>query len=367
MENKEFINHHGLFATIITAIIGVPAFSYPRELASTVGTDGWIIALVEGIIWFLIIYLTYRVIEINDYGGFYNIITNNFGKILGFIISIFFIIYNLMFISLQMRMFTEVLKMYLLEKTPTEFILIVTILVGTYMIRSSVDDLVKFNEIALWIMIFAAIFIMIFSLNKADFTNVLPVLSNTPADYIKAIQATIYSFTGLQVIYLICPFVKNKKDIPKTALKSIGFVTIFYALIVIFTLAVLTKDQSKIMLWPTISMVKCINIPGALMERWDGIIMSLWVIFYFTSFANICYLVSDITKDTLKLGNIKFSPIIIAPLIYCMAIYYPNIADVNNALAKVNSIFGFISLILLPLLLYFISGFKHKKKKVVNR
>lgn len=367
MENREFINNHGLFATIITAIIGVPAFSYPRELASTVGTDGWIIALVEGLIWCFIVYVTYRVIAINEYGGFYNIVTNNFGKILGFIISIFFIMYNLMFISIQMRMFTEVLKMYLLERTPTEFILIITILVGTYVIRSSVGDLVKFNEIAFGIMFCAIIFVMVFSLNRTNFTNVLPVLSSKPTDYIKAIQTTIYSFAGLQIIYLICPFVKNKKYIAKTVLKGIGFVTIFYVLVVIFTLAILTKDQSKIILWPTIAMIKCINIPGALIERWDGIVMSLWVVFYFTTFSNIYYLVSDITKDVLKLGNIKFSPIIIAPLIYCMAIYYPNIADVHSVLGKVDSTFGFIALILLPLLLYFISRLKQKKRKGVNK
>lgn len=366
MQSIESVKQHGLFTTIVVAIIGVSSFSYPREVAGAVGTNGWIIAIIEGLIWYIIAYMTYRVIEINDYNSFYDISINNFGKIIGFLVSIFFIMYNLTIISIQMRMFVEVLKMYLLEKTPTEFILIVTILTGEYIIRSDISSLVKFNEVAFLIMSCAIIFVMVFSLNKADFTNVFPILTSKPVDYIRAFCTTMFSFAGIQILYLVCPFVKNKKIIPKTIFKGIGYVVGFYVFLVVFTLAILTKEQVKVILWPTIAMVKCINIQGALVERWDGVIMSLWVLFYFTNFVNIYYLICDITRDALKLKDIRFSLVLIAPLIYCIAIYYPNVVSVHSAFARANNIFGIIGLIVIPILFYLISMFK-AKKKVTNK
>ena len=192
----------------------------------------------------------------------------------------------------------------------------ITILVGSYLIRGEIDTLVKFNEISFWIMFIPIILILLCTLNRTDFTNIFPIFNNNPYDYIKAIRTSIFTFGGIQIIYLILPFIKNKKEISKTAFKSIVFVTLFYVIIVIFTLAVFSKSQTKILLWPTITMIKSISIPGAFIERWEGVVMALWVIFYFTTFVNGYYLSADIVKDMFNLDDIKLSSVLIVPFIY---------------------------------------------------
>lgn len=351
MKDKEFITPYGLFTTIVVTVVGVGIFSYPRELAAEVGTDGWIITIVSGIISYLLVWMVYKAVKNNDYNKFYGIVEKNFGKIVGGILALIFVIYNIFSISIGMRIFIEVIKMYLLQKTPTEFLLLVTILVGSYLIRGEIDTVVRFNEISFWIMFVPIILILLFTLNRTDFTNIFPMFSSSPYDYIKAIRTSIFSFGGIQIVYMLLPFMKNKKVIKKTAIKSIAFVTIFYVIIVIFTLAVFTKSQTKILLWPTITMIKSISIPGTFIERWEGVVMALWIIFYFTTFVNGYYLSADIVKDMFKLSDVKISSVLIVPCIYLIALYPKNIAEVYDINSIISPPLFLYSLVILPLIL----------------
>lgn len=352
MDNKEFITPYGLFATIIVTVIGVGVFSLPRDVTSNAGTDGWIITVISGFINYFLIYIALSVVKNNNYNRFSYILQSNFGRLIGSIIGLIFIVYNIFAISVGMRVFIEVIKMYLLQRTPTEFLIVITIITAIYLVRGEVGSLIKFNEIAFWVMFLPIIFVLLLTLNRTDFTNILPVFNSTPDEYIKALRSTIYSFGGIEIVYLVLPFMKNKKSISKIALKSIIFITLFYAVIVIFCLAVFAKEQTKTLIWPTITMIKSINIPGAFIERWEGVVMALWVVFYFTTFVNSYYLSADILKDIFKLHDIKLSSALIVPFIYTTALYPENIAELYDISNNILPYLAAFSSIILPLILF---------------
>ncbi|MCI1945283.1 Ger(x)C family spore germination protein [Clostridium luticellarii] len=349
MRDRDFITNFEIFSTIIVTVIGVGIFSLPRELVSTAGTDGWFVTIMAGVGTYFLLYMAYKTIKSNGYNKLSIILENNFGKILGGILAVIFVVYNVFAISIGMRIFVEVIKMYLLEKTPTEFLIVVTIFSGIYLVRSKLENLIKFNEVSFWIMFISLGMILIFTLNKADFSNILPAFSNTPYTYLVSLKSAVYSFAGIEIIYLIGPFIKNKSYINRTALKSILFITIFYVIVVVFSLAIFSKKQTEILLWPTITMIDSININGAFIERWEGIVMAMWVMFYFTTFSNIYYLSSDIIKDVFRLGDINLSSALIAPFIYVIALYPQNIAEIYDIGNKFIPPLFIYSLIVLPI------------------
>jgi spore germination protein (amino acid permease) len=355
MRNKEIIGDFGLFATIAVAVVSVGIFSSPRQIIDKVGSDAWIVTLIGGIVVFLLLYLIYMVIKKNDFEDFTNILQNNFGKVLGGVFSITFAIYSIFIVSLGMREFVEVIKQYLLRQTPTEFILMITILTATYLVRGEIGDLVKFNEISFWIMFIPAFMVFILVAINADFTNVLPVLNNKPVDYIRASRYILFCFSGIEIAYLILPYVKNKRNSPKVLKKSIIFVTVFYVIVMILVLAVFSKAKSRLLLWPTITMIKTLNMPGTFIERWEGMVMALGVLFYFTTFVNTYFFSSEIIKNVFKLKDIKLSSLLIMPIIYVIALYPENIAELYNLQFKttpilVTAIFVFAVLPILTLL-----------------
>ncbi|WP_406542003.1 Ger(x)C family spore germination protein [Clostridium ljungdahlii] len=363
MTQKNFITEFGMFSTIVITMIGVGSFSYPEEVVNYLGSNGWIGTIVEGILVYFLIYIAYKVIKLNGYNKLCTILQNSFGKIFGSILALIFVAYNIFFISMGMRIFIEVIKMYLLEKTPSEFLIIVMIFTGIYLIRNELGDLIKFNEISFWIMFVSIGLIFLFTLNKTHFNNSIPNFINSDVyDYLKAFKNTIYSFIGIEIIYLVGPFAKNKGSIRKIALKSILFVTLFYVVTVILSLAIFSEEQTKTLLWPTITMIKSVDIRGAFIERWEGIAMAVWIMFYFCNFSNVYYLSSDIVKDVFRLGDIKISSALIAPFIYLTAMYPENIAELYHIINTVMPVAAAYSLILLPLIIFLFS----KPKRNLN-
>ena len=361
MKDKKIIEDFGLFTTIVVAIVGIGIFSYPREVIDKVGSDAWIVTLIGGIVVFLLLYLIYMVMKKNDFEDLTNILQNNFGKFLGGVFAIIFASYSIFIVSLGMREFVEVIKLYLLRQIPTEFILMITILTGTYLVRGEMGDLVKFNEISFWIMFIPVFAVLILTAVNADFTNLLPVLNNKPSDYFRASRYILFCFGGIEIAYLILPYVKNKRNSSRVLKRSIMFVTIFYLIVMILVLAVFSKMQSRILLWPTISMIRSLDIPGTFIERWEGIVMALWVLFYFTTFVNTYFFSSEIVKNVFKLKDIKLSSLLIMPIIYVIALYPENIAQLyalqfDTTPVLLTAVFVFVVLPILILLIGKVRG-----------
>ncbi|ERI94835.1 spore germination protein [Clostridiales bacterium oral taxon 876 str. F0540] len=358
MKDRGFISKYGLFATIIVTVVGVGVFSLPNRMADEVGTDGWLVVIIAGVICFLLLSLIYRVVLKNNYNTFYSMLEDNLGSLLGKLFGIIICIYFIFSVALGMREFAEVIKMYLLEQTPTEFILLAMIFTGLYLVRGDLSALVKFNEISFFAMFIPILIILVFATRGGYLTNVLPLLQSRPEQYLKGLTTATYAFGGFEIAYLVLPYIKDKDGIKKTFFKSIAVITAFYAIVIILCLMFFTKEHTKNLLWPTITLIRAIVIPGAFIERWEGIVMALWVLFYFTTFVNMYYFSGDIVKEAFKLHDIKLSSALIAPIIYIIALYPQNIAEVYDTSSKITPILSAFSFIILPLILLFTSKLK---------
>lgn len=363
MEEKKLVSDYGVFTTIAVTVVGVGVFSFPRDISKAVGTDGWISMLLSGFLCFFITYIMYKSSVINGYKDLNDIMEYSFGRIVGLILVIAFASYLVFYASLSMRIFIEVIKMYLLEKTPAEFLILITIFTATYLIRGEFDSLLKFNEISFWIMFVSIAFVLIFTLNKTDFTNILPVLARNPRDYISSIKLSIFSFSGFEIIYLLAPRAQNRSKLSATLFKSLMFVAVFYSIIFIFVIAVFTKSETMKLMWPTITMIKSIDIPGSFIERWEGIVMTLWIIFFFTTFTNIYYFSSEIVKKAFRINDIRISLAIVMPFLYLATLYPQNIAKVYDLIKFVIPPIGVVFYIVIPLLLLIIGLRRHMKDR----
>ncbi|MCW6108720.1 spore germination protein, partial [Clostridium sporogenes] len=191
----------------------------------------------------------------------------------------------------------------------------------------------------------------------------LPVFENKPTNYIKATWTTINRFKGIEIIFLLLPFMKKKNKTPKVLFNSLFFISVFYIFIVILSIIMFSTEQVKVMLWPGITMIKSIDIPGTFVERWEGIIMAVWVLFFFTTFTNTYYFSADILKDILHIEDIKISSLLIVPFIYIIALYPENVAEVMSVEKSLMSILFIINIVIIPIILFAISKFKLSKRK----
>jgi spore germination protein (amino acid permease) len=300
----------------------------------------------------------------NDWSNFTVILKNSFGRLIGSVLALAFAGYCIFSMCIGLRTFIEVMKMFLLEKTPTEFLIVVSVLCGVYIIRGGIGTLVKFNEIAFWLTFIPVAFILLLLLSNADFTNIFPIAANEPINYIKSLPADIYIFKGFEIVFLFLPLIKYRENSVKVSALSIIFITVFYVVIFVFTLAVLSKYLNNIFLWPTITMIKAINIPGTFIESWDGVVMTLWILFYFTTFINSFYFASDIVKNAFNFSSIKLSYIFVLPFLYLGSLFPENILELNNLRGTPFQIYTVLMIIALPVLALIMSSTRNKKAVV---
>lgn len=363
MDNQNIMSDYDLLVSIIVTVVGTAIFAYPSQLSTVVGNDGWIVILFSGAVTAVLLYVLNKAIEVNNYGRLLDILRNNFGDVLGNVIALFIVAAGVFIISFQMRTFIEVIKMYLLEKTPTEFLIMLMILTGTFLIRGEFESIIRFNEVAFGLMFIPVLLAIPFILKGVDYTNILPVFTHEPIEYLKASKASFLSFSGFAVIYMLFPYAKDKSKVSKVTLKSLGFIVVFYLIITLMALMVFSKEYNSQLLWPSITMFSTVDIPGSFVERWEGIAMIFWLIFYFTTFVNIYYFNSEIIRDIFHLEDIKISLILVIPFIYITALYPENIAEVYDIQSKVVPYIDTTIIGGIPVILLIIAFFKTRRVK----
>ncbi|WBW98463.1 GerAB/ArcD/ProY family transporter [Oceanirhabdus sp. W0125-5] len=366
MNNRGFIDKYGVFVTVIVTVLGVTVFAYPKYMTQYSGTNGWLFTIIGGAIACGIAYMMYTIISINNYNRYDIILKDSFGNVISKIIIVIFISYIILIISSELRAFAEMIKMYLIQKTPLELILVTFILTAVSLIRGDLRVLIGFNGIAFWVMIIPLLVSMAVSVGEVDFTNILPLMQTSDVDYVKAIRTALFAFGGFEILFLIIPYVKNKKE-SKSVLKWSFLLIIFvYCFTLVFTLAMFSSSQTKILLWPSISLIRSIQLPGSIIEHWEGVVMTFFIMFYFTTFVNLFYFAADLLKNTFKLYDVKLTTIILTPLIFIVALLPSNISEVRELETQLFPVFALTFLIILPVILFIIAIIKRRDKNEEN-
>lgn len=363
MDNKNFVGRYALFATLVVTLLGEGLFSYPREITATAWGDGWWITILGGVIAFFILYVIYKVVEINGFTTLDNILINNFGKGVGKALCLVFIAFNIIYVSVGIRIFSELIKMNLLQKTPREVIVLTMILTGTSLVNAGIRAIVKFNEIGFWIMIVPIFIIFLFLGKRADLTNVLPIFSSNLMGYGKGIIRAVYAFASIQIAFMVLPHIINREKVHRDLRNSMIFTVLTYVLVVVLSVGIFGKAQTTIQLWPTISLIRSINVKGGFFENWEGVVMVFWILYYFLTFINIYYFGSNMLTRVLNFKRVSISTVIFAPIIYIIALLPGNIAAVYELQNRYLYYLGFITVILIPLILLIVSKSKSKSKK----
>ncbi|WP_346939676.1 endospore germination permease [Clostridium sp.] len=330
MKNKGFIEEFALFASLSVSMIGVGVFYAPAIVAKYVGADSWISAIIAGIAICIILFCIYEIVKLNKYKDITPILKDTYGGFLGTIISLIYSLVIIIVLSFSLRVFSEVITMYLLVNTPTEVIIITFIFTGMYLSRGGLANVVHFNEIAFWVMFLPLAIILLLTLPEANFKNLLPIGASPIKNYFISSFEMLFLFNGFSIAFILIPYVREKGKIGPILRRSSIFVGVCYVIIFILVSATLSSVQTAESIFPTITMLQSISSRSGFLEKWDGLVMALWVIFYFTSFSNIYYFASSILKESLNLDDIRTASMIYVPIVYLASMIPNSIVEVRN-------------------------------------
>lgn len=361
--NKVKISSRQLGILLVVTIIGVGILTLPRDVSEVGGTDGWILIIIAGILSILeslIIHglsMRFPNQTIIEYSR--ELVGSSVSILIGIIIALYYLIFS----AFGARIFGEVVKTFLLPRTPIEMIMVTLLLVVAYLVRNDLEGIVRFYELAIIIM-FVPYFLALFTgITDLDFTNLLPIFQTPFKTLFQGSFQIIFSYIGIETIFLLIPFVSDQKNIKKTLLISISSVIFIYLISIVFVVATFGVDTIKDLIWPLMGYMKSIEIPGGFIEQLEGVIMATWVFISYTTLSTTYFLSAFTLSRVTKTKEHSFFVTALLPVIYVLAVLPGNVAQLYHWLGIFSMYAGTLVIIVIPLFLFLVAKVRKKGVK----
>jgi spore germination protein len=322
---------------VVNAIIGSGVMTLSRDAGKAVGTpDAWISVILGGIIALFFGYVVTKLSQRFPGQTFYQYSQIVAGKFLGKIHGILLIVYFLSLGGFQMRAMGELVRMYLLDNTPIEVVMMVFLWVGLYLVDAGIQPIGRICELYFPITVIILLLTLALAWPIFEWDNVRPILGEGMVPALKGIKSTALAFTGFETMFFLPAFMKEPKKAVQAVLIGIGVPILLYTLVVFITIGSLTWDEEITLTWPLMSLAKAIDLPGGFFERFESLFSVLWVIKNYTAFVPNYYF-ACLGLEELCRKNYRVFMYGLLPMFYLVAIYPSNL----NSVFKLGTYVGY--------------------------
>lgn len=361
--DNQKISLRQLQVLLILDMFGTTVITLPRKTAEYASQDGWIIVI--GIVLLMILYAFIISTLCNMFKGETIV---EFGrkllpKFLYYIVIWGLLIKIIVGTAMELRVFSEIVTQMLLYNTPVQVIIITLLLTATLVARRGFETRARLAEILIVLMfvpLFSILFVIIL---QPNFINLLPILKTPPSDIIRGIGQLGFSFHGLEFLFLVYPFLGNKKNTRRAILEAVSILGIAMFIITLITITRFGPEDVKQQIWPVLQLMQAIDLPGSFMERQDAFIISFWILSVFMLVSAGLHFTSIIFAKLSKATESFHFVLPLIPILYIMALLPQNIAETYSVMEAFEKYFGIAYLVVIPILLIIIAKIKGGKMK----
>lgn len=357
------ISHIQLRGLLVSMIIGVGVLTMPVPLVEHMGSDGWAAILIVGLMSALVFTIYYNIFRLYPNKDFFEIGRLTVGKPIFNIFIVFYIIHYLTLLALISRNLGELVKIFLLQTTPLEIIILTFILASTYLASYEIDKVSRAGYFVYPIIIIFTAAITLIALPGADFTNILPVFQSDIGGFISGSREIIFSFMGLEILFLAIPFVEQKDKVFKTGIYAIVTVTLIYLVSFLMVLTNFSQKQILLQNYPILILIRQLDIPWLFLENLDGLVLALWIIVVFATMAPGYFAMGKYASKLFKTKSHKYFVLGAVPIIYFIAMMPENFIELMEDLSNFFNALATITAIIIPLIILIVGLIRKKVEK----
>ncbi|HWQ29782.1 MAG TPA: endospore germination permease [Negativicutes bacterium] len=353
MQNKNecTITSKQLIFIMIGAMLGSGILSLPRLAAKDAGQDAWLAVILGSLFPLISLSLVRALYKNNSAGSYVDICKRICGKYVGNFLSLLLASYSVVTAAVLLRIFIEVVSMFLLRQTPVPVKLMLMLSVCAYLASQNPQVLGRVNEFLFYILLPLLFFSLPAIVKNSDWLNLMPVFNHRPADYFRASLTTGLAFSGFELYIVFHPYVSREQEAFRASLYGLLVTLAIYLYFVIGALMVFGNELIQKITWPTLRMLATTEIP--VIERLEFMFIQAWIGVSFRPISNQYFCASHIITEVFNLKAQKKGTMILFPVITAIAFYPSDIFQVF----KISDYVGYSALIIgigLPLLLVII-------------
>lgn len=351
MEKKNLLTPNEITFILIGIMMDVSVANLPNDVITFAKQDGWLSVIIGAIYPLYIALLSIYVSEKFPNKNILMLSKMYLGNILGTILNILFL---LSFFSYMPALFSEIcniIREQIISSLAPLKIYIILFLLGAYMANNGVKVIGRVCSISFFIILFI-ISPTIMILKEGSYLNISPIFGAGIVNIIKGSKTTMYAYALSELIFLIYPFINDRKKIKSSVLKAVGFTCISYTWITFITIYYLGKDIIPKTIWSFFKVTEGVEIAN----NFKYIFISFWIIIGIKSIGILEYVYMFILDDIKKIKNKRMAYVTMAViLIGITTAYYKDIVTKNMIIqytGRISTIYNFLYITLITFLIW---------------
>lgn len=359
IDSTQTFNAPLLFFIICSAQIGVGVHGFQSIIYKEAKQDAWISIIISFIAAHFIVFIIFKTLELYESNDIYGIGLDLFGKNLGNLINLTYIIYCGLAYFAIIQNYTDVINTWVFPGLSSSFTTITLLITVSYAFTGGLRVIIGvcfFSFfLSLWILI-----ILLFPIEYANSNYLLPVLDNDFISLLKGAYSMTLTIVGFEIINAMYPYVKEKNKAQKFVHFGLLFTLAFYLFVMLVTLTFFSGEQLEKTIWATLSLFSIVRLP--FLERIELITVCYWMMIILP---NLCFFAWSAYRGVSRIINITDKKFIV---FFSLFIFIGSlIVEKRFEINTFNNYFGYYAFYIVfvyPIFLYLIAVIK---KKVFKR
>ncbi|MBO8137607.1 MAG: endospore germination permease [Desulfotomaculum sp.] len=343
--------------------VGIGILTLPRLVAEGAGTDGWISILLG---WLLAVTASLVIIQVmrkNPTDTLFTILRKYFGRWLGGAVSLAWILYAAFAVLTVIYSFINIINTWLLPETRS-YIIMFFFAYPIYLVAAHGIRVVgRYSEFIFFFTFWMPVLLSI-PVREGKFVYLLPLLKEGIQPVLMTAKSTILSFLGFELAMIWYPFLRNKKAAAKGIIiaNTISLVVFLHVTLVCFVY--FSPDEITNYIWPTLNIVKPIQIP--FLERFEIMFLSFYL--FVISTTVIPYLFTSVYGTSLVFGlkghqnPLRIFLVVLIILTYFLSVEYKQVEALSQWWGNIGFVYAYIFPVLLLIYSFIFSRLKGRKK-----
>ncbi len=319
MFNEENIGHREALTLLVIMLTGKIFLSYPRNLALMGDAAGWIIVLLAGIYSLIGLYFLTSVLskypELNLLEIAQTVTGSIIGKIIGFVIFLFFLVLT----AIYLRQFAESFILAILPHTPISVITLFFLLLLIYANILGIEILSRVAWLFGPYLVATLIAIVGFSLPQAKLDYLTPVLGPGIGKIFQNSFFEVSSFAEILLLGVIAPLIRKRDKLFGVGLYGLLLAILINMAIAAVVVMVFNFVASRSLVFPVLQLTRLISF-GEFVQRVEAIFVFLWFFWAGIQLGGLFYGAVASFAQTFKIKDYRPLTFPIGVIIFAMSL-----------------------------------------------
>lgn len=352
---KDMFNAYLLFFVIHSTQVGVGIHGFQRIVYQEARQDAWLSVLIAGFATHVVAFCMIKTLEVYGSNDLFGIQQDVYGKWIGNILNAVYVLYCFAAFFSILRNYIEVIHAWIFPGISTWFLSMTLLLITLYAFTGGLRVMIGISFFSVILSIWL-LPMLIFPIKFATIDSLLPILEENFSSLLKGAHSMTFTIIGFEILHVIYPFIKDKKQTSKYTHLALLSSTFIYLSVLLVSIAYYSEGSLLKTVWATLSLFSFISFP--FMERFEYVALCFWMLIILP---NLCFYLWAAYRGTIRLVKIRETKFVwgFSLLIFLCTLVVQTrtqINMINNELANI----AFYIVFVYPIFLYMMIMLKKK-------